>query len=187
MKSAAYLGVGGLLKRVSTLLSKVGGIVEMACSTVSMPIRSHKGTYALLLNIRHPASLEIGCLGHVTIPSGYYLYVGSAFGPGGLKARISHHLVWAQRDHWHIDYLKKVGKIEEIWYTYDSVKREHQWAAMLQALEGAEIPLFGFGATDCKCQTHLFSFSRPPSAEHFQKLLTQKFKGHGQIRVDKLR
>jgi Uri superfamily endonuclease len=36
--------------------------------------------------------LEIGRLGVYDIVPGYYAYVGSAFGAGGLRARICHHL-----------------------------------------------------------------------------------------------
>ncbi len=49
--------------------------------------------------------LEIGRLGSFNIIPGFYAYVGSAFGPGGLRARIRHHLESVAQPHWHIDYL----------------------------------------------------------------------------------
>ena len=56
------------------------------------PLNSTPGTYALLLEIREPTELRVGRLGHIHFDSPFYLYFGSAFGPGGLGARLKHHL-----------------------------------------------------------------------------------------------
>jgi Uri superfamily endonuclease len=50
-----------------------------------------QGTYALVFTAKRKKRLIIGKLGTLTLQPGYYVYVGSAFGPGGLKARIGHH------------------------------------------------------------------------------------------------
>ncbi|MED5219495.1 MAG: DUF123 domain-containing protein [Candidatus Neomarinimicrobiota bacterium] len=49
------------------------------------------GTYALILFNSSAATLHIGALGTVDFSRGYYVYIGSAFGPGGLKGRLRHH------------------------------------------------------------------------------------------------
>ncbi len=36
--------------------------------------------------------IQIGKLGQFKFKKGYYAYVGSAFGPGGLNSRIKHHI-----------------------------------------------------------------------------------------------
>ena len=49
------------------------------------------GTYALVFRAKRKRRLIIGKLGTLNLQPGCYVYVGSAFGPDGLKARIGHH------------------------------------------------------------------------------------------------
>jgi len=49
------------------------------------------GTYALLLKLDKQERITVGRLGTFDFPAGYYLYVGSALGPGGLQARLARH------------------------------------------------------------------------------------------------
>ena len=65
------------------------------------------GTYALLLRARSGGRIQIGRCGSLAVRPGWYVYVGSAFGPGGLRARLRHHCRLAERPHWHIDYLRR--------------------------------------------------------------------------------
>ena len=64
-----------------------------------------KGTYILLVSLNQAKRLEIGRLGAFDLVPGFYAYVGSAHGAGGLRARIQHHLESTAEPHWHIDYL----------------------------------------------------------------------------------
>jgi len=64
------------------------------------------GTYALILTSHQTGPVRIGRLGTMQVRPGIYLYVGSAFGPGGLEAHLRHHVQPAARPHWHIDYLR---------------------------------------------------------------------------------
>jgi len=59
----------------------------------------------LILRLPCPATVNVGRLGRVRFPAGWYAYVGSAYGPGGLAARISRHLRPSKPSHWHLDYL----------------------------------------------------------------------------------
>ena len=54
--------------------------------------------------------IDIGSLGRFDILPGFYAYVGSAFGAGGLRARIGHHLESTAWPHWHIDYLLGIAE-----------------------------------------------------------------------------
>jgi Uri superfamily endonuclease len=108
-------------------------------------------------------SIRIGRLGTFELQPGYYVYAGSAFGPGGLAARLGRHLRPSLRLRWHIDYLRAHTVPVEFW-TIEGLRREHRWAAALGSLAGAAIPLAGFGASDCACRSHLFFFERRPSA-----------------------
>ncbi len=61
------------------------------------------GTYALVLACAVANRIRIGRLGLLRLRPGSYVYVGSAFGPGGLHARISHHQHVTQSPRWHVD------------------------------------------------------------------------------------
>jgi Uri superfamily endonuclease len=100
-----------------------------------------KGTYVLIASVGQMKRLEIGSLGVYDIIPGYYLYVGSAFGAGGLRARIGHHLESIAAPHWHIDYLLQVAVPVEIWYTTAKRKLEHHWADLVAGLPGFRVPI----------------------------------------------
>jgi Uri superfamily endonuclease len=57
-----------------------------------MELPDKKGTYILIASILQMKRLKIGRLGTYDLLPGFYAYVGSAFGPGGIRARIHHHL-----------------------------------------------------------------------------------------------
>lgn len=120
------------------------------------------GTYALVLKCENNEEIAIGKLGRFRTQPGYYVYVGSAFGPGGLRARIGHHLRSSSKPHWHIDYLKQFTEIIEICFSSGMERFEHRWAAILQSQADAVIPFPRFGASDCDCPAHLFFFEYRP-------------------------
>ena len=144
------------------------------------------GTYALILESASEGLIEIGKLGQLLLQPGYYVYAGSAFGPGGIKARVAHHTRISQRPHWHIDYLRPALLLDEVWYSYDSEKHEHRWADTFCRLKGATLPIAGFGASDCSCKSHLLLFSTKPSVERFRDKLRSKLNSHGRIFTHKL-
>lgn len=126
-----------------------------------------KGTYILLLHLSKAARLTIGKLSVFDFPAGYYAYVGSAFGSGGLRGRLKHHLSAAAKPHWHIDYLRQAGTVCEVWYVASETCYEHQWADALRSMVGAVVLAPRFGASDCKCETHLIHFADKPELESF--------------------
>ena len=115
---------------------------------------------------------------------GIYLYIGSAFGSGGLRARIAHHRKIATRPHWHIDYLRPKTSLKSAWYSCDADKREHLWAEVAGEMDGATVLLGRFGARDCSCATHLFYFAKMFDEACFKKLLIERCPGHGAIHVE---
>ena len=92
------------------------------------------------------------------LQSGFYVYVGSALGPGGICARVNHHLRNSPRPHWHIDYLRPHANVEEVWLCHGRKRREHSWARLLSSMPGVSVPMLGFGSSDCACEAHLFFF-----------------------------
>ena len=131
----------------------------------------NRGVYALVVHLASDHTIQIGKLGNYDVESGYYVYIGSALGPGGLSVRIKHHAGRTDRPHWHIDYLKRVSKLKEVWFSYSNRVMEHQWAAVAAKMPGARMPIKGFGSSDCGCVSHLCYFSRKPDFRFFAENL----------------
>ena len=148
-------------------------------------MQSLPGTYTLVLESAEEKFLNIGKLGTLILKPGFYVYVGSAFGPGGLKARINHHIHYSDRPHWHLDYLRPAVSVWEIWYTYDQVRREHQWAEIHAQTRRAHTPLPGFGASDCRCPSHLFFYKSKPSGRNFSRKIHAHANSHSRIMIEK--
>lgn len=128
---------------------------------------SKPGTYALIMRPECKRCVQIGKLGAIQLQTGTYVYVGSAFGPGGLAARVQRHLSGGGKVHWHVDYLLRWVKVHEVWLTYDPVKREEAWAKWFTVASGQSFPLRGFGSSDCGCDGHLFYFKADPAFDMF--------------------
>ena len=147
---------------------------------------SHTGTYLLIFRSSLERLIDIGKLGQLRVKPGFYVYVGSAFGPGGLAARVAHHKRPSGCPRWHIDYLGLSNNLEEVWYTYDPFHREHQWTAVVAGLKGSSIPLAGFGSSDCRCRSHLYFFPSKPSGRSFRRKVHVKYNNHEKIIIGKL-
>ena len=115
------------------------------------------GDYLLVFESGAASRLEVGKLGTVTLPAGRYAYVGSARGPGGLRARLERHLRPAKRQHWHIDALTHERRPDRVFFRTDQSRQECAWVRALLALPGATAPIRGFGSSDCieGCPAHL--------------------------------
>ncbi len=125
------------------------------------------GTYVLLLHLSVNKTITIGKLGVFDFPIGWYAYIGSAFGPGGLIGRIKHHLRPPEKPHWHIDYLRQEAILKEIWLSPDTERREQDWVDLMIDIPDAATLIDGFGASDSDRETHLFYFDARPSLEDF--------------------
>ena len=121
------------------------------------------GTYALHLWLNDPERMRIGKLGEFYFPPGDYIYIGSALGPGGLKARLTRHLRGKNRHHWHIDWLRDMVDVIGVYYITCVSHYECKWSQSLLNLPQATVPAAGFGASDCRksrnlCEAHLVCF-----------------------------
>jgi Uri superfamily endonuclease len=63
-------------------------------------------------------------------------------------------------------------RFDRIWYCYSAVQREHQWARAVKAMSRATMPMAGFGASDCDCESHLYFFRDRPLRRDFERNLT---------------
>lgn len=108
------------------------------------------GAYALWLRLEAPFEVTAGKRKGV-LPSGDYLYCGSARGPGGLRARLARHMQPQKRAHWHIDQLAAVASVRGAF-----VQEDGDECVLNGALDGFPIPVAGFGSSDCRrCVAHL--------------------------------
>ncbi len=127
-----------------------------------IPLRE-PGTYLLALALERPRRLVVGRLGPCDFEAGTYLYVGSARGPGGLAARLGHHWRRAARPRWHIDYLRRAGRPLGAGVRFGTEALECRWAARLGSTAGMRRGPARFGASDCRCGTHLFRLVSGPA------------------------
>lgn len=114
------------------------------------------GTYLVGLELATAREVVVGSLGLVVFHPGLYLYVGSARGPGGLAARLRRHLHGGERKHWHLDYLRTIAEPMLAWTVREESRLECRWAETLSSMRGVSPGPGGFGASDCRCRTHLF-------------------------------
>ena len=120
-----------------------------------MELPATGGTYAVALRLAAGAQIQVGALGSRRFPQGFYLYVGSAWGPGGLRARLRRHLAGSGIQHWHIDYLREHAHPVALWLA-PNARVECAWASWLAEQDFVEIIVPRFGASDCTCPAHLY-------------------------------
>lgn len=127
------------------------------------------GAYVLLVELPEPLQFDFAG-GSARLAPGFYLYCGSARGPGGLAARIARHMRRAKKIRWHIDRLTTAGVTHGAWIFPDGDE-----CALARRCESLPTPLPGFGASDCPtCRSHLFLASSGEFAELFGKHPTRQ-------------
>ena len=131
------------------------------------------GTYVLVAQLKKYSRMRIGKLGNLIFPKGYYCYVGSAFGKVmSLENRIKRHKKLDKdkkgKLKWHIDYFltNPNASIKKI-VTFNGKKIECKISRMLE--KHAQLPINGFGCSDCKCKSHFYYFGE----ESCEKLLVK--------------
>lgn len=139
------------------------------------------GTYALLLRIDAVATVAIGRRNQMILVPGWEIYIGSAFGPGGVRARLAHHRRCTTRPHWHIDSLRQHGRLAAVWFSHDPARRECLWAKTLAVDLGGQAPSFRFGASDCRCPAHLHRFRERPHLSAFIAALRARAPDHAAV------
>lgn len=107
-------------------------------------------TYQLHIRVAHPVRVEVGRFGTFDFPAGNYVYTGSA--RRNFEARIARHLRRDKTLRWHIDYLLAAPGVAVL-----EVLRSMTPECELNRATPGEIPVPGFGASDCRhgCASHL--------------------------------
>lgn len=148
----------------------------------SQLLNSQSGTYAIVLRCSDEVRISIGRLGESQLRTGHNIYIGSAFGPGGVRARVLRHNQREKRRHWHIDYLREHMSLVEAWYTHDFERREHRWVDVMNDMSLA-LFLTGFGSSDCGCYSHLFHSIARPEISLFREAVARQVAHHERIDV----
>lgn len=143
----------------------------MTWATTDIP--TSPGSYVVTLGLREGERVRVGALGWGTLSAGYYLYAGSAFGSGGLRARLSRHLAGGRTLRWHVDYLRRECLPVMAWFQPQSTPLEHEWARLLGRGRTLTMAWPGFGTSDCHCPTHLFYCQQSPSLQTFRRRLAR--------------
>jgi len=111
-----------------------------------------------LVYLPESVSIQIGKRGRFRFPKGYYLYTGSA--KNGLEGRVKRHLRNEKKRFWHIDYLLDHASVKAVLAFVGRRKDECSLSMETLAMPGAQVIVPKFGASDCKCPSHLAFFGR---------------------------
>jgi Uri superfamily endonuclease len=115
-------------------------------------------------------AIRVGRLGLRDFRRGWYLYAGSARGPGGIRARCARHLEPDKRQHWHIDCLTQVAQVRQVWFS-EQLTEMHLVAELLRC-PTLEQPVAGFGASDSRARSHLFYSRAAPDAARLTRRMS---------------
>lgn len=142
----------------------------------SIPLKP--GSYALRIFLANKQNIKVGSLGEQEFFPGEYIYLGSALGPGGLRARLGRHLRGDGRHHWHIDWLRAEAVVTGYYFLVTDRRLECQWSQALMEYPNVRIPVPRFGASDCRgmknsCPAHLFRLEPGRYQESIQKKLSK--------------
>jgi Uri superfamily endonuclease len=119
-----------------------------------------QGAYVLYLDVKQPLTLCVGSLKSIFLPSGRYVYIGSA--RAGIAGRIRRHKRLAEEKagklHWHIDYLLVHPQIQLVGETVLVGGSECAISHRIASRKGTTTPVPRFGSTDChhKCKAHFY-------------------------------
>jgi sugar fermentation stimulation protein A len=116
-------------------------------------------TYILIVCLSEERVIRVGRLGKIAFEPGIYFYVGS--GGRSPEKRLARHARRRKRKFWHIDYLTVNSRV------IGALVFEHDRSLecdLADALAGTFEAVPGFGASDCRCRSHLFR-SRLPGAK----------------------
>lgn len=169
------------IRRIATTSERVLSVLDCsnssqamapAVETESSGPSSCGGTYVLVFRADAPAIVRLGRLDTFWIPAGYLLYVGSAFGGGGVHSRTTRHITGSGATRWNVDHLRGFARPIELWWTHHSERVECSWAMALAAMSGYCCPAPQGGANDCRqCPAHLFRSATRPSCIKFAQQL----------------
>jgi len=158
--------VGGALKVWQGVAMDGDGVIAAVMAAVPgavafAPGLRVGGAYAVVIGLARPVAFARG--GVAGELQGWLVYAGSAYGPGGIGARVGRHLRRDKAAKWHVDAL--TGAADWLGAVAVPGGRECDVVAALLARSfpggGFETALAGFGSSDCRvCAGHLLHAKR---------------------------
>ena len=141
------------------LLTKVRALLRPALAVSGETVSAAPdwaGAYAVVIhspgNVRLEGRRLFQCLS-----AGWYVYAGSAYGPGGIRARLRRHFRKKKKLHGHVDQLTTVA--DEIHALAIRSGSECEIVAKLARSPAFQPVADGFGSSDCKtCRSHLLAW-----------------------------
>ncbi|OYT40997.1 MAG: hypothetical protein B6U89_00365 [Desulfurococcales archaeon ex4484_58] len=120
-------------------------------------IPGRSGVYLLVIAVCRDIVVETRSR-KFRINRGFYIYVGSARGPGGLRARINRHLRREKKLFWHIDYLLSNPNTEIVLIYYRIVEEKDDLESRIATILNNYLPgIKGFGCSDkTRDYSHLY-------------------------------
>ena len=116
------------------------------------------GVYLISIKMAKGTTLSIGSLGPIYFAPGYYVYVGS--GKKNLRQRIGRQVKKTKKVRWHIDYLTTFSAESKAFPICSNLDLECSLAQQVRLIAARAVS--GFGASDCRCDSHLFFFPKNP-------------------------
>jgi len=139
-------------------LIKVYGNVLHVKSEGLCKIADSKGAYILSIHLEGLTSIAIPKMKTAKLQPGTYLYAGSAYGSGGIAARLKRHFKKHKKVHWHVDRLTSVAVTVEALAVLGGNE-----CVLTEALISSgqfKTAIHGFGNSDCRtCDSHLLKLS----------------------------
>lgn len=123
--------------------------------------------YIIQMEISKDTERTIGKLGNFVFPKGTYLYIGSA--KRNIQARITRHLTKDKKMRWHLDYLRPLAQVSAV-MTFPLKMGECALKRFIEASCSGKVIVEGFGASDCRCNSHLLKLPSSMSMKEFHKL-----------------
>ncbi len=158
-QAAFHRDLGRLVTRLQGELRLDGPCAVPVTSDNVGAIGGRKGAYLLALHLPRNVELDMAKRPRHVIARGCYVYAGSAYGPGGLSARLQRHLRAAKTVRWHVDHLTtQAGEMMAL-----AVPGGHECRLVerLLATQKFTIAVPGFGSSDCRtCAGHLLAACR---------------------------
>ncbi|MEZ0346091.1 MAG: GIY-YIG nuclease family protein [Infirmifilum sp.] len=123
-----------------------------------------KGVYALIINVQSSTLINFKGM-PARLDPGTYVYIGSAHGPGGVKARVRRHLKPEKKTKWHIDKVTTLPYAQIICVVCAETQSPECILTPHLEKHGFIHPLPGFGSSDCRrgCTSHFFKCNKNPA------------------------
>jgi endonuclease-3 len=137
-----------------------------------------RGLYILVIRLERGQKIKIAQFPETYFKAGLYLYVGRA--KRGLPSRIDRHLRKEKNLFWHIDYFLRKSTIAEVWIKHDSLDECQTVGRIKDQMKNSVFPQKNFGASDCRCPSHLLYLPEVKDLENLRKKLAfSRAKLHG--------